>query len=69
MTDLLEEQKNWEYQKMFQLTEELFNKMKYDLEVLISFCSDSNRNFVPTSELLDLVLDVYANLLKVKNEC
>lgn len=53
---------------MFQLTEDLFNKMKYDLEVLISFCSDANRTFIPTSELLDLALDVYANLLKVKNE-
>lgn len=54
---------------MYQLSEEQFLKMKYDIEVLISFCSDSNRNFIPTSELLDLVLDVYSNLMRMKNEC
>jgi len=54
---------------MYKLTEDQFVKMKYDIEVLISFCSDSNRNFIPTSELLDLVLDIYSNLMRIKDEC
>jgi len=53
---------------MYQLTEEQFAKIKYDLEVLISFCSDSERNFIPSSDLIDLVLDAYSNFMRIKNE-
>lgn len=51
---------------MFQLTEENFKQIKYDLEILISECSDPRRTMIPTSELTDLLLDVYSKFIKIK---
>lgn len=51
---------------MLRLTEEQFNQIKYDLEVLISFCSDPQKTVVQSSDLIDLLLDVYSKFLKVK---
>jgi len=53
---------------MYQLTEENFEEMKVSIEKVLSICSDSNRNFVPTSEFLDVFLDIYYLLIKIKNE-
>jgi hypothetical protein len=51
---------------MFQLTEETFKEIKYELEVLISECSDKRRTMVPASELTDLLLDVYSKFIQIK---
>jgi|LakMenEpi03Aug12_release.lakeMendotaPanAssembly.Ray.scaffolds.fasta_scaffold1105883_2 hypothetical protein len=53
---------------MYRLDEELFEKIKYDLEVLISFCSDPSRTLISTAELLDISLDIYSSFIKIKNE-
>lgn len=59
---------NWALKKMLKLTEEQFNHIKYDLEVLISFCSDSKKTTIKSSDLIDLLLDVYSKFLKIKEE-
>lgn len=52
--------------KMFQLTEAEFQQIKYELEVLISSCSDPKKEVILTTEIIDLLLDVYSKFLKIK---
>jgi len=52
---------------MFQLTEETFKEIKYELEVLISECSDPRRTMVPAYELTDLLLDVYSKFIQIRD--
>jgi len=66
MTECFKELMSWAYKKMFQLTEKDFKEIKYDLEVLISECSDPRRLMVSAAELTDLLLDVYSKFIKIK---
>jgi hypothetical protein len=52
---------------MLQLTEERFKEIKYELEVLISECSDPRRTMISASELTDLLLDVYSKFIQIKD--